>query len=228
VLEKESATPPISAFLSKMVANSTRRSYITAAGCAVKQACERIRRRHPATSNYARRQPNTPLQSNTIWLRKTIPNETFSREILRQVTPQSENQRPVTWRKTLEEMVRKSWEARWTAYLASIPPERSRTPAQTATALKPLQLHAGLSKATSSMVTQIRTEMIGLRAFLYVRRVPNIQPECQCGWPRQTAKHIIMFCPCWENKRIALRLAVNLGDYSKLLETPKEARIVAK
>lgn len=228
ILEKEAAIPPITAFLAKTVANSTRRLHSSAAGCAVRQACERIRRRHPTTSNYARRQPNTPIQSNTAWLRRTIPSETFSREILRQVTPQSENQRPVTWQKTLEEMVRKSWESRWTAYLASIPPGRPRTPAQIATTRNPLQLHGGLSKATSSMVTQIRTEKIGLRAFLHDRRVPNIQPTCQCGWPRQTAKHIIMFCPRWEDERIALRLTVNLGNYAKLLETPKEARIVAK
>ena len=41
----------------------------------------------------------------------------------------------------------------------------------------------------------IRTGAIGLNDFLAARNVPNITPECECGWVRQTPKYIVVYCP---------------------------------
>ena len=39
----------------------------------------------------------------------------------------------------------------------------------------------GLSRAKSSILTQLRTGAIGLNDFLAARNVPNITLECECG-----------------------------------------------
>jgi len=52
----------------------------------------------------------------------------------------------------------------------------------------------GLSRAKSFILTQLRTGAIGLNNFLAARNVPNITLECECGWVRQTPKHIVVYC----------------------------------
>ena len=50
-----------------------------------------------------------------------------------------------------------------------------------------------LSKAMSSLLVQIRTGKIGLRAFLFKRRVPEVTtPYCRCGLARETFEHIVL------------------------------------
>ena len=91
----------------------------------------------------------------------------------------------------------KQWQSSWEAYKStkSSPTAALTTPLSK----KRLCMHEGLAKAESSLATQIRTEKIGLADFLHRRRVPTVtSPACQCGWHRQTAKHIIMFCPLYD------------------------------
>lgn len=46
---------------------------------------------------------------------------------------------------------------------------------------KVLQLHDGLTKRQSAILVQMRTEKIGLRDFLFRRKVPDIlDPMCDC------------------------------------------------
>ena len=45
-----------------------------------------------------------------------------------------------------------------------------------------LDRHEGLTKAESSLLTQARTGVIGLRDFLFRARVPEVPtPYCECG-----------------------------------------------
>ncbi len=45
-----------------------------------------------------------------------------------------------------------------------------------------LEWHAKLTKAQSSLATQIRTGKIGLAHFLYQRRTPGVtMAACRCG-----------------------------------------------
>ncbi len=58
-----------------------------------------------------------------------------------------------------------------------------------------LQLHEGLSKRQGAILVQLRTERIGLRDFLFRRRVPGIlDPMCNCREGRQTEGHVLLTC----------------------------------
>ena len=59
-----------------------------------------------------------------------------------------------------------------------------------------LEIHKGLQKDLSSLVFQMRTGKIGLRKFLYERRVPGVEDkECDlCGGGEQTVHHILSMC----------------------------------
>lgn len=60
---------------------------------------------------------------------------------------------------------------------------------------KTLQRHEGLNKAQSSLLVQARTGAIGLRDFLFKRRVPEIlTPYCECGEERETVEHLVVWC----------------------------------
>ena len=81
---------------------------------------------------------------------------------------------------------RQRWEAKkleWRLTGVSQPQESS------------LKLHSRLHKAESAVITQIRTECIGLAAFLNKARVPDFPSlVCQCGRARETARHVILHC----------------------------------
>jgi len=125
-------------------------------------------------------------------------------------------------------MTNKSWEKRWTAYLRQLPANGSRTPAQEETKGNRSRLHTGLSKPMSSLITQIRTEKIGLNAFLADRYVPGRIPTCDCGSERQTAKHIIMFCPKFATRRPQLFQNAGTRDYKQMLATTRGAKAAAE
>jgi len=81
-LEKESAILPINLFLEKLIANNIRRNHSSAVGRNTREICAKIRRRHPASRQQIINQKSTPLRANTNWLRKKIPEEIFSREVV--------------------------------------------------------------------------------------------------------------------------------------------------
>jgi hypothetical protein len=73
---------------------------------------------------------------------------------------------------------------------------------------QPLQAHGGLTKAKSSLLTQSRTGAIGLRGFLFKRRVPGVPtPLCHCGKAPETVAHMVLKCsdPKLEDGRPQLR-----------------------
>ncbi|EAQ88446.1 hypothetical protein CHGG_05065 [Chaetomium globosum CBS 148.51] len=52
-----------------------------------------------------------------------------------------------------------------------------------------------LSKAKSTLLVQARTGKIGLRGFLFTRRVPEVvTPVCRCGMARETFEHLVLEC----------------------------------
>lgn len=225
-LEKESGIPPINLYLEKQAATYLIRTHSSPVSQFIRTECERIRLRHPVTRSHLLRQKPTPINAKLLWLRKEIP-EQFDSAVLRLEQPTHDRPRPETWKSVWQRRTQQKWDERWTGYVESFPPDR-RSPSMNATSHNPKELHANISKATSSLITQIRTEKIGLNAFLSDMRVPGYLPSCGCGWARQTAKHIVRYCPDWQNRRAEL---VNLQDwrnYQKLIETPAEARIVAR
>ena len=87
-----------------------------------------------------------------------------------------------------------------------------------------LQLRAGLSKAQSSILTQIYTGKVRLAAFLCKCQVPGFPtPACSCGAQWETAKHVILDCPQLQRVRHSLYTATATTDYQVMISHPQPA-----
>ena len=90
---------------------------------------------------------------------------------------------------------------------------------------KSITLLGLLQKHESSLLVQIRTGKIGLRAFLHSRRVPGVtSPGCECGAGRETALHLILECRDTISQRWDLMEALEAAtptDRSSLAEATK-------
>jgi len=228
ILEKEAGIPPISLVLTAQVANAAKRRLTGKGANIIKNACATIRNQATRGGNRRRApiaQKKTPGELMTAWLQKNIPRSTWKSEILQQATAQ--NERPIPWKRAIRDYTQKSWDKAWTAYLATIPLGTVKAPAQLPTTSYTPKIHFHISKATSSLITQIRTEKIGLNAFLADRHVPDKQATCTCGNLRQTAKHILYFCPELTERRISLFEAAGTRDYSKIVATARGAKAAA-
>ena len=65
-----------------------------------------------------------------------------------------------------------------------------------------MKLHNKLTRPFSSVLTQMRTGHIGLRHFLYSRRVPEVEDGiCQCQQGEQTVAHILLSCSSFKRAR---------------------------
>jgi hypothetical protein len=62
-----------------------------------------------------------------------------------------------------------------------------------------LELYRGRTKPFSSILVQLRTEKIGLNAFLKNARVPGIEALCECQEEKETVEHFLFKCPRWED-----------------------------
>lgn len=105
-------------------------------------------------------------------------------------------------------------------------------PAPSADALKK---HLLLRKHESSLLTQIRTGKVGLRAFLFERRVPEVAtPRCPCGEAPETAAHLILDCRQLDQQRQALRQALypralrTFRDFAAATAEGKSARVLIR
>ena len=55
--------------------------------------------------------------------------------------------------------------------------------------------HESLTKAQSFLLVQTRTEKIGLKRFLFQRKVPEISTSlCRCGQAEETVWHVLSGC----------------------------------
>jgi hypothetical protein len=89
-----------------------------------------------------------------------------------------------------DEAINRDWKARWErndrASMTRRPRDQFEAVDEPLFTKEAVQLHDGLTKAESSLLTQARTGKIGLRAFLFQRRVPDvITPQCSCGGARE-------------------------------------------
>jgi hypothetical protein len=93
-----------------------------------------------------------------------------------------------------------------------------------------LKLHERLRKAESLLAIQLRMGTNGLDAFFFQARVPSVSsPLCSCGRERQTAKHILIFCPRQAGARHELRDEQgHLPDFSKFFGTAEGLRKTTK
>ena len=88
------------------------------------------------------------------------------------------------------------------------------------------KLYAGLSKAEATALFLMRTEVIGLNAWLASVQVPNITPHCPCGWHAQTVRHVLLYCP--RHDRVGLVRACNTENWDEILMRPECAQYAAR
>lgn len=114
------------------------------------------------------------------------------------------------------------WKDKWKGYQDGLP-SYTRSPAQTGALYdERLGLYANMPKAQSSVAVQLRTGKIGLRAFLYKRRVPGIKSTgCECGWRYQDAHHMLIFCPNHQVGRDEMTKKAGTKDFRRIVATSK-------
>ena len=106
----------------------------------------------------------------------------------------------------MEEAMRREWIGRWESEVARVVarnPGRALEPADATARFDAsiMNRHRSrdpaweLSKAKSTLLVQARTGKIGLRGFLFTRRVPEVvTPVCRCGMARETFEHLVLEC----------------------------------
>ena len=93
----------------------------------------------------------------------------------------------------------------------------------------PVQIHQNLSRAQSSIAIQIRSEHIGLNSYLYRRKVPGVDsPKCQCGYPTQNVRHMVMTCPQWARGRGDFLRKANDRSYQAMIQSPEDVARITK
>ncbi|KAI1004596.1 hypothetical protein K3495_g3619 [Podosphaera aphanis] len=91
----------------------------------------------------------------------------------------------------------------------------------------PSELHRYLTRAQSSIATQIRSEHIGFNSYLYRRKVPGVDdPSCTCGFPSQNVEHMIMACSRWSKGRAEVWRKAKERSFKAMMNSPEDiARI---
>ena len=93
----------------------------------------------------------------------------------------------------------------------------------------PSNIHRNLSRAQSSIAVQIRSEHIGLNSYLYRRKVPGvINPKCQCGYPSQNVKHMVLACPQWAMGRGEVLQKAKDRSFAAMMNSPDDIERITK
>ena len=69
-------------------------------------------------------------------------------------------------------------------------------------------LHAGLPKEEATALFLMRTEVIGLNAWLASIQVPGVSAARACGWHAQTVRHILLHCSLYDRRELLLRCGI--------------------
>jgi hypothetical protein len=98
-----------------------------------------------------------------------------------------------------------AWRRRWEKATGALPRRRTAAVWNTPWEQDPRKLYAGLTKAQSTALFLLRTEVIGLNAWLASVQVPDVTPACPCGWDRQTVQHVMLQCPRHNRRELLQR-----------------------
>jgi hypothetical protein len=121
--------------------------------------------------------------------------------------------------------MREAWEIKWTQAAAE---RTQRAPATWTTPWKQdcRRLYAGLSKAQATALFLMRTEVIGMNAWLASVRVPGVDPLCNCGQTAQTVRHVLLHCN--RHRRADLIASCGTERLDEILSRPASAKHAAR
>jgi hypothetical protein len=184
-LEVETATPPLDLYLNRRVADFERRLEHSGKGELIRSTCAgvaaRLLRQRPRRQRNAADSPDQRRLSLEYGAGRTQWANTWTRDL------------------PPKKALLNQWQQRWNRSVSETQAQRQRQtppPAEfSQISIKALSKHEGLHKHYSSLLTQVRTGRVGLRAFLFERKVPDIAtPWCQCGEGLETAAHLVLDC----------------------------------
>lgn len=217
VIEKELEIQPITSYLTELVVSAHQKEKEQE----MHQLVKNMREKLLANTRARGTKRLTPQEE----LEKWISREGLNQSPQPSGTPSDQD----GWQKRLRKYLRNQDRETWEQYQQKETTRNHRVPVVTDNRDKGrLQRYKYLTAAEAAIYIQIRTEKIGLNGFLKDRKVPNINAECSCGWERQTAKHIVMFCPEWQAQRRLLRDTIRFTDYSQLTDNKENAKALAK
>jgi hypothetical protein len=135
-------------------------------------------------------------------LRQTQAQTVQNQQLRRRRVARREPQEP-SEKRLLKEWVLRTWKNRWNQERQT---HRSAAVAwQSCWEEDPRKLYAGLTKAESTALFLMRTEIIGLNEWLASVKVQGIPRGCLCGSPAQTVRHILIYCPRYERTDLILK-----------------------
>lgn len=98
-----------------------------------------------------------------------------------------------------------------------------------------LAKYRGLRKHEASILLQTRTGKIGLRAFLFERKVPDVtSPLCSCGTEAETPAHLALSCVLLADEREELRRSLaprslrSHRDFEAVTADPESAALLVR
>jgi hypothetical protein len=119
-----------------------------------------------------------------------------------------------------------TWRKKWETTAHGTPGQRRAAVWRTPWAQDPRKLYASLSKAEATALFLMRTEVIGLNAWLAAVQVPGVSPACPCGWHAQTVRHVLLHCP--RHNRENLLIACGTEQFNDILMRPECAKHAAR
>jgi len=128
--------------------------------------------------------------------------------------------------RTPQQRTEEAWKTRWEARACR---QRDvRLPAVWTTPWKQdtRKLYAGLPKAEATALLLMRTEVIGLNAWLASIQVPGIEPLCPCGEAMQTVRHVVLHCRRHERRQLLQQCGTERLD--EILSRPASAAHAAR
>jgi hypothetical protein len=209
MLEHEVSIEPLNLHLEKVAVTHALRSADTECWRAIVHACDAVETQASQRLNIRIKRPHTRA------------------ERLRDRTQRPPRAAKNATRCELE----RAWALRWQKYREQTQETRATvaTAQSTKWNAKQYRLCKGILKAESTVATLLCTEHIGLNDYLYRRKMPDYpSPLCDCGWPRQTVKHVLLFCPRFARDRDKMIQEASTSDYTTLLLTAQGIRAVTK
>lgn len=235
VLEAEATIPPIQNHLDRLVMKHQAFKGIHPLTIEGNRA---IRRRLKGKRGKARPQHSTPSQEKEAWALQELEANDWDQAstTIRRKAHWHDPEKDVEEYQDMNVLDEKiqNWARikraeQWKAYINTTP-EYLRTPAQRG----PLNegrgsYHRGLRKAESSIAVQLRSGKNGLRHFLYKAKVPGVDSaRCSCGWGKQDAKHILLYCPKLSSTRRELLKEAGTHNIRAMLSRPTGIRAAAR
>jgi endonuclease/exonuclease/phosphatase family metal-dependent hydrolase len=127
--------------------------------------------------------------------------------------------------KHLDMIWRSQWEREKTGRtLIQLRPKAWNTPWGNQT----VKLYEGMEKWESKAAFLLRSEVLGLNEWLHWRKLTEEGPGCPCGAPKQTVKHVMIYCPRHSEGRSAMLAEAGSQDLEEILQTPRGLRAAAQ